>query len=62
MLQIYNSQDSGAAQRPIGRPLNKKAVVHLHNEILLGPPKKRKEKEYLGIIFKLIILIHKGKI
>ena len=31
---IYNSQDFEAAQVPISRRVDKKAVVHLHNEIL----------------------------
>ena len=33
---IYNSQDLEAAQVPIGRWVDKKAVIHLHNGILLG--------------------------
>ena len=33
---IYNSQDLEAAQVTVSRWVDKKAVVHLHNEILLG--------------------------
>ena len=33
---IYNCQDVGADQVPISRWVDKKAVVHLHNGILLG--------------------------
>ena len=31
---IYNSQDLETAQMPISRRVAKKALVHLHNEIL----------------------------
>ena len=37
---IYSSQDLGAAQVPISRWVDIKAVVHLHNGIVLG---RRKE-------------------
>ena len=33
---IYNCQDLEAAQVPISRGVDKKAVVHLHHGILLG--------------------------
>ena len=33
---IYNSQDLKAAQLPISRWVDKKALVHLPSEILLG--------------------------
>ena len=33
---IYNSQDLETAQVPISRRVDKKAFVHLHNEILPG--------------------------
>ena len=33
---IYKSQDLGAAQVPISRRVDKKAVVHFHDGILLG--------------------------
>ena len=36
---IYNCQDLEAAQMPISRGVDKKAVVHLHNGILV-PVKK----------------------
>ena len=39
---IYNSQDLEAAPVPISRRVDKKAVVHLHNGILLSY-KKNKE-------------------
>ena len=37
---IYNSQDMEAAQVPISRQVDKKAVVHLHNGILLSHKKE----------------------
>ena len=38
---IYNSQDLEAAQVPISKWVDKKAVVHLHNGILLGHKKRK---------------------
>ena len=37
---IYNSRDSEAVQVPIGRWVDKKGMVHLHNGILLGHKKE----------------------
>ena len=37
---IYNGQDLEAAQVPSSRPVNKKALLHLHNGILLSHKKK----------------------
>ena len=37
---IYNSQDVEAAQVPISRCVDEKAVVHLHSGILLGHKKE----------------------
>ena len=37
---IYNSQDLEAAQVPISRSVDKKAVVCLHNGIVFGCKKK----------------------
>ena len=33
---IYNSQDMEATQMSIGRQVDKKVVVHIHNGILLS--------------------------
>ena len=41
---IYNSQDLEAAQVSISRWVDKKSVVHLYNEILLGCKKKKKKR------------------
>ena len=38
---IYNSQDMEAAQVPISRWVDNKAVLHLHNGILLSHKKKK---------------------
>ena len=43
---IYNHQDMEAAQVPISGWVDKKAVVHLHNGILLG----HKNKEILSFV------------
>ena len=37
---IYNSHDMEASQEPINRCIDKKAVVHLHNKILLSYKKE----------------------
>ena len=37
---IYNNQDLEAAQVPVSRWLNKKALVHLHSEILHSSKKE----------------------
>ena len=41
----YNSQNLEAAQVPISKWIDKKAVVHLHNEILLS---HKKEENFTG--------------
>ena len=41
---VYNSQDMEATQMPISRWMDKKAVVHIHNGVLLSH-----YKEYLWI-------------
>ena len=43
---LHNSQDLEAAQVPIGRWVDKKAMGHLHNRILLG----YKNKETLSFV------------
>ena len=42
-VHIYNSQDLETIQVPIFRRVDKKAMIHLHNRILLG----HKEEENL---------------
>ena len=37
---VYNSQDMEATQMSIGRQMDKKAVVHIHNGILLSHQKE----------------------
>ena len=44
---IYNSQDLEIAQVPISRLVNKKAMVHLQNGIILGH--KTKESALAGV-------------
>ena len=39
---VYNSQDMEATQMSISRRMDKKAVVHIHNGVLLGH-----QKEYI---------------
>ena len=41
---IYNSKDLEAAQVPISRWVDRKAVVHLHNGILLCKKNIKKEE------------------
>ena len=47
---IYNHQDMEAAQVPISRWVDKTTMGHLHNGILPGSKKKKKEKCTLGTV------------
>ena len=46
-IPIHNRQDMEATQMSIGRQINKKAVVHIHNGILLSYKKKVSSNEFI---------------